>query len=47
VYREVRERIDICNRDGGFVCNAIHNLQGNSPLENVLALFQAIKDSAA
>jgi hypothetical protein len=45
VYREVRERIDIFNRDGGFVCNAIHNVQGNSPVENVLAMFKAIKDS--
>jgi len=46
VYREVRERIDIFNRDGGFVCNAIHNLQGNSPIENVLAMFKAIQDSS-
>jgi len=46
VYREVRERIDIFNRDGGFVCNAVHNVQGNSPIENVLAMFKAIKDSA-
>ncbi len=47
VYREVRERIDIFNRDGGFVCNSVHNIQGNSPIENVLAMFRAIKDSAA
>jgi hypothetical protein len=46
VYREVRERIDIFNQDGGYVCNAVHNIQGNSPIENVLALFQAIKDSS-
>jgi uroporphyrinogen-III decarboxylase len=45
VYREVRERIDIFNQDGGFVCNAVHNIQGNSPIENVLAMFEAIKDS--
>jgi hypothetical protein len=47
VYREVRERIDVFNRDGGFVCNAVHNVQGNSPIENVLAMFRAIADSAA
>jgi uroporphyrinogen-III decarboxylase len=45
VYREVRERIDIFNKDGGFVCNSVHNIQGNSPIENVLAMFKAIKDS--
>jgi hypothetical protein len=47
VYREVRGRIDLFNRDGGFVCNSVHNIQGNSPIENVLAMFKAIKDSAA
>jgi uroporphyrinogen-III decarboxylase len=46
VYREVRERIDIFNKGGGFVCSAVHNVQGNSPLENVLAMFKAIKDSS-
>ena len=46
VYREVRERIDIFNQNGGYVCNAIHNIQGNSPIENVLAMFKAIKDSS-
>jgi hypothetical protein len=46
VYREVRNRIEIFNRDGGYVCNAVHNIQGNSPIENVLALFQAIRDSS-
>ncbi len=45
VYREVRERIELFNKDGGFVCNAVHNVQGNSPVENVLAMFKAIKDS--
>ena len=46
VYREVRSRIDTFNRDGGFVFNAVHNIQGNSPIENVLAMFKAIKDGA-
>ena len=45
VYREVRERIDIFNQDGGFVFNAIHNIQGNTPVENIEALFRALKDS--
>jgi hypothetical protein len=45
VYREVRERIDLFNRDGGFVFNAIHNIQGNTPIENVEAMFHALRDS--
>ena len=39
------ERIDIFNEDGGFVFNAIHNLQANSPVENMLAMLKAVKDS--
>ncbi len=46
VYREVRERIDIFNQGGGYVCNSIHNIQGNSPIENILAMFKAIHDSS-
>lgn len=45
VYREVRERIDIFHRDGGFVFNAIHNVQANTPIENVEAMFRALRDS--
>jgi hypothetical protein len=45
VYREVRERIDIFNENGGFVFNAIHNVQGNTPTENILAMFKAVRDS--
>jgi hypothetical protein len=45
VYREVRERIEIFNDGGGFVFNSIHNVQGNTSIDNVLAMFKAIKDS--
>lgn len=44
VYREVKERVQILNEGGGFVFNAIHNIQANVPLENVEALFRALKD---
>ncbi len=46
VYREVRERIDIFNHDGGFVFDSIHNVQGATPIDNVVAMFDAIRDSA-
>ncbi|MCX6996705.1 MAG: methyltransferase [Kiritimatiellaeota bacterium] len=45
VSRQVRERIDIFNQDGGFVFNSVHNVQSNVPVENMLAMFKAIKDS--
>lgn len=45
VYREVRERIEIFNDGGGFVFDTVHNVQGNTPTENLLAMFKAICDS--
>jgi hypothetical protein len=46
VYDEVRQRVALFNQDGGFVFNSIHNIQGGTPTDNVLALFRAIHDSA-
>lgn len=45
VYQEVRERIDIFNEGGGFVFDSVHNIQGNTPTENLEAMFRAIADS--
>jgi hypothetical protein len=45
VYREVRQRIDIFGAGGGFVFDAVHNIQANTPTENLLALFKAVRDS--
>ena len=45
VYRQVRERIDCFAPGGGFVFNAIHNVQANTPVENLVAMFKAIADS--
>ena len=45
VYREVRERIEIFNAGGGYVFDAIHNVQGNTPIENVEAMFRAVRES--
>jgi len=44
VREEVRQRIRIFGPGGGFVFNAIHNIQARTPIENVLALFQAVRD---
>jgi len=40
----VRDRMAIFGRDGGFVFNTIHNVQAKVPAENLLALFQAVRD---
>jgi hypothetical protein len=44
VNDQVRRRIDILGRHGGFVFNAIHNVQANTPVENIVAMITAIKD---
>jgi hypothetical protein len=44
VKREVRERIQIFGRRGGFVFGAIHNIQTQTPIENVLALFETLRE---
>ncbi len=41
VAREVAERLRIFGKGGGFVANAIHNIQGGCPVENVLEIFRA------
>ncbi|HER09966.1 MAG TPA: methyltransferase, partial [Bacteroides sp.] len=45
VYREVRKNIDILAPGGGFVFNAVHNIQSNVPVENILAMFRALNDA--
>jgi uroporphyrinogen-III decarboxylase len=45
VYREARERIEIFGAGGGFVFNAVHNIQGPTPAANIQAMFRAIKES--
>ncbi len=45
VYREARENIEIFGDGGGFVFNSVHNVQGNVPLENILAMLGAVNDA--
>jgi hypothetical protein len=44
VRQEVLERCEIFARDGGFIFNAVHNIQGNTPIKNVISMFDAIKE---
>jgi uroporphyrinogen-III decarboxylase len=42
VKAQVTERVKILGRKNGYVFNTIHNIQCNTPTENVLAMFQAL-----
>jgi len=44
VRDEVRRRCGIFGRGGGFVFNAVHNIQGNVPAANVAAMFEALRE---
>jgi uroporphyrinogen-III decarboxylase len=44
IRNQVRERMRIFGAGGGFVFNPSHNVQAGVPVENLLALYQAVKD---
>ena len=44
VRDEVRRRIDVFGPRGGFVFNTIHNIQAGVPTENLLAMFDAVRE---
>jgi len=44
IRAQVRERMEVLGRDGGFVFAAIHNIQAGVPAENLLALFEAVRE---
>jgi hypothetical protein len=39
---QVTERLKIFGRKNGYVFNTIHNIQCNTPIENLLAMFEAL-----
>ncbi|MDA3955913.1 uroporphyrinogen decarboxylase family protein [Oceanispirochaeta sp.] len=44
VRKEVAERLKIFSKQGGFVFDAIHNVQALTPIENMVALFETVKE---
>jgi hypothetical protein len=42
VKQEVTERLSVLSKGGGFVFNSIHNIQARTPIENLLAMFEAV-----
>jgi len=44
VRTQVLQRCEIFNKDGGFIFNSIHNVQMNTPVENIAAMFAAIRE---
>jgi hypothetical protein len=44
VRTEVLGRCGTFGKDGGFIFNAVHNIQANVPAANVVAMFEAVKE---
>lgn len=44
VRREVLSRLETFAPGGGYVFNAIHNIQPNTPVDNVRAMFEAVRE---
>ena len=44
VKKQVLENCDIFAKDGWFVFNTVHNIQANVPIENLVAMLDAIND---
>jgi Uroporphyrinogen-III decarboxylase len=44
VKKEATERLRIFSKDGGFVYNTVHNIQHSTPVENIIAFFDAVSD---
>ncbi|MDQ1255613.1 MAG: hypothetical protein QG656_205, partial [Candidatus Hydrogenedentes bacterium] len=47
VRAEVRERMRIFGAGGGFVFNTVHNVQGQVATENLVALYETVRDGGA
>lgn len=43
VAKEVAETCEILGKGGGFVFNAIHNIQAMVPVENIVAMIEAVR----
>jgi len=42
VFEQVAERVKIFSQKKGYIFNTIHNIQSNTPIENLLAMFRAL-----
>ena len=44
VRAEVLERCRVFSKGGGFVFNSIHNIQARTPVENIVAMLDAVRE---
>jgi uroporphyrinogen-III decarboxylase len=44
VRAQVKERIQVFGPGGGFVFNQVHNIQEKVPVDNLLAMYEAVQE---
>ncbi len=44
VRLEVLQRLEILSKDGGFIFNTVHNILPDVPPQNIVAMFNAVKE---
>ena len=44
VRAQVLERCRVFSQDGGFIFNTIHNIQARTPVENIVAMLNAVQE---
>jgi uroporphyrinogen-III decarboxylase len=44
VRKEVLHLCEVFGRDGGFVFNTVHNIQADVPVENIVAMIDALHE---
>ena len=44
VREDVKRRLADLMPGGGFVFNAVHNIQGNVPIENIVAMLETVQE---
>lgn len=44
VYAETTRIIDTLGGRGGFIVSPSHQVQGDTPAENIVAIYDAVKD---
>jgi hypothetical protein len=44
VRAEVRQRLRVFGAGGGFVFNPVHNVQSRAPIENILAMYETVRE---
>ena len=44
IKEQVQKRLEIFSKDGGFVFNTVHNILPDVPPENIIAMYDAVKE---